>query len=237
MTAWQAKRFWKQALAVPCDGGFTVTLDAKPLRTPAKRPLVLPNSAMAAAIAAEWDAQQGKVRPETMPMTRFANSAQEKVAPQAGQVADYLATYAETDLLCYRAIGPDSLIRRQAAAWDPVLDWAAREHRAPLVTVQGVMPVPQPPESLVRLRAALTDFSAFQLTGFHDLVGLGGSFVLALALVSGRLQAEDAFERTRIDEIWQAELWGQDDEAAEHAVGKRRDFLAAFGFWRLAAAI
>lgn len=237
MSAWAAKRFWKQAQAVPCDGGFTVTLDAKPLRTPAKRPLVLPNEAMAAAIAVEWDAQQGPVRPETMPMTRFANSAQEKVAPQMRQVADYLLRYAETDLLCYRATGPEALTRRQAQGWDPVLDWAAKTHAAPLVVVQGVMPVPQPQESLTRLRRAMDGFTAFQLTGFHDLVGLGGSFVLALALVSGRMSAEAAFDLTRIDEIWQAELWGQDETAALQAANKRRDFLSAFAFWQLSTAI
>lgn len=237
MSAWAAKRFWKQAQAVPCDGGFTVTLDAKPLRTPAKRPLVLPNAVMAAAIAAEWDAQQGPVRPETMPMTRFANSAQEKVAPQMQAVADHLASYAGTDLLCYRATGPEPLILRQAAGWDPLLDWVAATHAAPLVTVQGVMPVPQPPESLSRLRAALDGLSPFHLTAFHDLVGLGGSFVLGLAVVAGRLSAEAAFDLTRIDEIWQAEQWGQDEDATEHAAAKRAAFLDAHAFWRLAAAV
>ena len=237
MSGWQAKRFWKQALVLACDGGFSVTLDARPLRTPAKRVLVLPNAAMATAIAAEWDAQQGPVRPDTMPMTRYANSAQEKVAPQIGQVADYLAAYAGTDLLCYRATGPESLIHRQAAGWDPVLHWAAEVHDAPLVVVHGVMPVPQPPASLARLRAALAGFSAFQLAGFHDLVGLSGSFVLPLRVVSGDLAAEAAFDLTRIDEIWQAEIWGQDADAAEKAAGKRRDFLTAYAFWRISTAI
>lgn len=236
MSAWKAKRFWKQAVAIPCDGGFTVTLDEKPVRTPAKRPLVLPSRAMAQAIAAEWDAQQGQVRPDTMPMTRYANSAQEKVAPQMAQVADYLARYAETDLLCYRATGPDGLIARQAAAWDPLLDWAATTLGARLVAVQGVMPVPQPPESLTRLRAALQGHTPFQLAAFHDLVGLGGSFVLALALVAGRVGADEAFDLTRIDENWQAELWGQDEEAAAHQANRHRAFADAFAFWRLAAA-
>lgn len=237
MSTWAAKRFWKQAQAVPCDGGFTVTLDAKPLRTPAKRPLVLPNREMAEAIAVEWDAQAGLVRPETMPMTRFANSAQEKVAPQMRAVADHLASYAETDLLCYRATGPDSLIRRQAEAWDPWLDWAAETLGAPLVRAQGVMPVPQPPESLARLRAVPDGFSPFQLAAFHDLVGLGGSYVLALAVIAGKLPAEQAFELSRIDEIWQAELWGQDETAAEQAEAKRAAFLAASAFWQLATAV
>ena len=237
MSAWQAKRFWKQALVIACDGGFSVTLDARPLRTPAKRVLVLPNEAMATAIAADWDAQQGPVRPETMPMTRYANSAQEKVAPQLGHVADYLAAYAGTDLLCYRATGPEALIGRQAQGWDPVLDWVATTHGAPLVVVHGVMPVPQPPASLARLRAALAGFSAFQLAGFHDLVGLGGSFVLALAVIADRLSAEDAFDLTRIDEIWQAKIWGQDAAATELAEAKRAAFLAAHAFWRLSTAV
>ena len=237
MSTWKAKRFWKQALVLPCDGGFTVLLDARPLRTPAKRVLVMPNAALAEAIAAEWEAQQGPVRPETMPMTRYANSAQEKVAPRLSEVADYIATYAGTDLLCYRATGPEPLIARQAEAWDPVLAWSETEHQAPLVTVQGVMPVPQPPESLIRLRAALQGFTAFQLAGFHDLVGLSGSLVLPLAVVSGQLAAEAGFDLARIDECWQAEIWGQDELAAEQAANKRRDFLNAFAFWQLSSAI
>ncbi len=133
MTAgWTAKRFWQAATAEATEGGFTVRLDGRPVKTPAKAPLVLPTLALAQAIAAEWDAQTGTVRPATMPLTRAANSAIDKVAPMRAEVIAELAGYGGTDLLCYRAEGPEALVARQAAAWDPLLDWAATALRAPL---------------------------------------------------------------------------------------------------------
>ncbi|MGL6210132.1 MAG: ATP12 family protein, partial [Paracoccaceae bacterium] len=107
MSGWKAKRFWKQASVSPVDGGFAITLDGRPVKTPAKTPLVVPTEGLARAIAAEWDAQTGLVKPDTMPFTRTANSALDKVAPQFNEVVDMLAAYGETDLLCYRAIGPE----------------------------------------------------------------------------------------------------------------------------------
>ena len=124
MSDWRPKRFWTAATVEPAPGGHTVHLDGRPVRTPGKSPLIVPTEAMARAIAAEWDAQTGIVRPETMPFTRSANSAIEKVAPQFDEVVGLLAAYGETDLLCYRAHGPAELMARQAAAWDPLLDWA-----------------------------------------------------------------------------------------------------------------
>ena len=141
MSAWKPKRFWKTATAVACDGGFTVHLDARQVRTPGKLPLVVPTLALAQAIAVEWDAQQGLVRPETMPCTRAANSALEKVTPQFDEVVDLLAAYGDSDLLCYRATAPQELIARQAAAWDPLLDWAPRT-RGPLDGDRGRHPCP-----------------------------------------------------------------------------------------------
>lgn len=121
MSGWTAKRFWQAAQAEPCDGGFTVRLDGRGVKTPAKAPLVVPTLAMAQAIAAEWDAQTGVVQPETMPVTRAANSAIDKIVPQRAEVVALLAAYGASDLLCYRAVGPEALAERQAAAWDPLL--------------------------------------------------------------------------------------------------------------------
>ena len=222
MSGWAAKRFWTQASAVPCDGGFTVHLDARPVRTPAKTPLVVPSLALAQAIAAEWDAQQGMVRPATMPFTRMANSALDKVAPQQAVVVAEVARFGATDLLCYRATGPIDLVALQAADWDPLLDWAAEALQAPLNVTTGIVPVDQPGPSLARLTDAVAAHSPFGLVALHDLTSIAGSLVLGLAVVSGRLTPAQAFDLSRIDEDWQARQWGQDEEAAEAAALKAR---------------
>ena len=214
MSAWAAKRFWKQATAVACEGGYTVKLDGRAVKPPAKRPLVVPTLAMAQAIAAEWDAQQGLVKPDTMPVTRAANSALDKVAVQFDEVAGLLAAYGETDLLCYRATGPEALIARQAAAWDPVLDWAAQDLGAPLHVTAGVTPVDQPAASIARLTALVQGFTAFELAAVHDLIAISGSLLLALAVTKGRISVKQAWDLSRIDETWQNEQWGIDEDAA-----------------------
>lgn len=235
MSAWAAKRFWKSASVLACDGGFTVHLDARGVKTPSKKPLVMPTAAMARAVAAEWDAQTGLIRPDLMPMTRYANSAIEKVTPQMGAVADYLAGYGATDLLCYRAAGPQPLIDRQSAAWDPILDWAARDLNAPLNVVAGVMYIPQPAASLAQLRAALDPMTAFQISAFHDLVAISGSLILALAMARGRINAAQAFDLSRIDEHWQAEQWGADAEASALEQSKAAALQDALTFFQFAA--
>ena len=233
MSAWSARRFWKDATVHPEMDGFTVHLDARPVRTPLKVPLILPTQGLAQAVAAEWQAQTGTVNPATMPFTRTANSAIDTVTPQFDAVADMLTAYGETDLLCYRATGPAALIDRQAAAWDPLLDWAAQALQAPLRVTQGVMHVDQPATSLAALGAAVRALSPFQLAAFHDLVAISGSLVLALAVTRGHLATEEAWTLSRLDETWQIELWGTDEEAAEITALKRAAFLQADRFFAL----
>lgn len=233
MSDWTPKRFWKSASAEPVEGGFAVHLDGRAVKTPAKAPLVLPTRAMAAAIAAEWDAQEGQVRPETMPATRAANSAIDKVRPQFAEVAEMLADYAGTDLLCYRAEGPQALIDRQAAGWNPLLDWAAQRHGAPLVATAGVMHIVQPAPSLAALRAAIFAQNPFQLAALHDLIAITGSAVLGLAVADGHLSPAEAFDLSRIDEHWQIEQWGEDDEAAQSEAVKRQAVEDAARFYAL----
>ena len=233
MSTWAAKRFWKSAQAEPCDGGFTVRLDARAVKTPAKQPLVLPTLAMAQEIAAEWDRQQGLIKPDTMPLTRAANSAIDKVAPQLDVVVAEIANYGTTDLLCYRATDPQPLIDRQEAHWTPLLDWARDDLRAPLVVTQGVMPVSQPAESLMGLRAHVGAHSPFQLAALHDLVAISGSLILGLAVARGRLSGDQAFGLSRIDESWQNELWGEDEDAARLEALRRDAFLTAERFFAL----
>ncbi|MEO5615105.1 MAG: ATP12 family protein [Cypionkella sp.] len=233
MSAWTAKRFWKQAEARPCDGGFTVTLDGRAVKTPAKRLLVLPTLAMAEIIAAEWDAQQGRVKPETMPATRAANSAIDNVAIKFAAVAADLARYGETDLLCYRAAGPQELIDLQADAWDPLLAWSAAALRAPLIATAGVMHIRQPEASIAKLTAQVHAFTPFQLAAVHDLIAISGSLILALAVTRGRLSLDEAWRLSRIDETWQNELWGVDEDAAALESLKRQALAEAARFFAL----
>lgn len=236
MTEWKAKRFWKTAEARPVDNGWEVVLDGRPVRTPGKLPLVLPTQALAQAIAEEWDAQQDVIDPTSMPLTRAANSAIEKVAPRFAEVAEMLAAYGGTDLLSYRAADPEDLAQKQAEAWDPLIDWAASRLGAPLKVTHGVIPVEQPAPALARLRGKVDALDNFGLTALHDLVTLPGSLLLGLAVIEGRLTAEEAYHLSRIDEDFQAARWGEDDEAREAAEGRRAAMLSAARLWDLSRA-
>lgn len=235
MSGWAAKRFWTKAEVIALDAGFGVHLDGRAVKTPAKNPLIVPSRALAVSICAEWEAQEGVINPESMPMTRRANSALEKVAPQRAAVIDELAGYGASDLLCYRAPSPAELAQRQAQAWQPWLDWAARECSAPLHVAVGIVPIDQPATSLAALRAQVARFDNFGLAGLHDLVAISGSLVLALAVAHGALAPEAAFDLSRMDETWQAEHWGADDEAAARESHKRAAFLDAHRFLSICA--
>lgn len=234
MSEWAMKRFWEAATIEQDDAGFAVLLDGRPVKTPAKRALVLPTERMAENVAAEWDAQEKTVVPASMPWTRSANAAIDKVAAQRQEVADHLAGYAETDLLCYRADGPPALVARQKESWDPMLDWAARTFGARLSVTSGVMPVSQSSTDIDRVAVRMRGMSAFQLTGFHDLVTLTGSFVLALAATESIASPETLWDMSRIDEAWQIEQWGEDEEAAEHAKNRKIAFFHAIEFFQAA---
>lgn len=232
MADWAAKRFWKETTVVEVEGGFSVHLDGRSVRTPAKAALVVPTRQLAEMIAVEWDAQDGKIDPTTMPVTRGANAAIDKVSLQRAEVADMLSEYGDSDLLCYRADYPVELVERQAQKWGPILDWAAEELGARLEPRTGIMPVPQQPEVLENLRAKVHELDHFELSAFHDLVGLSGSLVLAFAVIYDRLSASQAWELSRIDETFQAEQWGDDNEAVEFARVKQESFVQADKFFR-----
>ncbi len=236
MSGWTAKRFWKAARSEKTDAGWQVRLDDRTIHTPGKSALVLPSAALAKAIAAEWDAQSGVIDPRTMPLTRAANSAIEKVTPQRVEVVAMLAAYGETDLLCYRAVTPEALAQRQADAWDPLLAWSAKALGAPLTVAAGVVPLAQPAQSLDRLKTAVGALDPFALTGLHDLVTIPGSLIIGLAAYHRHIAPENLWALAEIDEAWQAEVWGHDDEAAEARALKRRDFLQAVRFLDLVRA-
>ena len=231
--SWKPKRFWKNATVVAEDGGFAIALDKRRVKTPAKQSLILPTEALASLIAAEWDAQTDVVKPETMPTTRMANSAIDKVIPQYEEVAGLLAAYGDTDHLCYRATWPPALIASQAAAWDPVLDWAADALTARLNTTQGVVHIPQDSAALMRLHQHVLDLGNFRLAAFHDLVSMSGSLVLAFATSRQHLTPDQAWTCSRIDEDWQIEQWGEDEDAAATAALKSLAFHQAARFFTL----
>ena len=234
MSEWAMKRFWTDVSVEAERDGFTIRLDGRPVRTPAKRHLIAPSEAVAQKIAAEWRAQKEVVDTTTMPWTRTTNAAIDKVALQRAEVTAHLASYASTDLLCYRAEGPSSLIERQNETWAPILDWVASEFGVTLQVTQGVMPVDQSPTALRGLAETMEQMSDFQLTGYHDLVTLTGSFLLGLATMHEVRPAEDIWSASRVDEDWQVEQWGEDDEAKEHAETKKAAFLHAAEVFSLA---
>ncbi|MEX0305116.1 MAG: ATP12 family chaperone protein, partial [Leisingera sp.] len=200
-------------------------------KTPAKAPLVVPTREMAEAIASEWDAQTESVDPGSMPCTRSANAAIDKVTHQHSEVADMLAEYGDSDLLCYRADAPAELTLRQASEWDPALNWAAEALGARLQPRTGVLHQPQETAALEILRVKVHAMTPFQLAAFHDLVGISGSLVLGFAAALNWRGADEIWQLSRLDERWQEEQWGEDEEAQAAAEVKRQEFLHAKRFY------
>lgn len=235
MSDWKPKRFWTSSAVVETDGGHTVELDGRRVKTPAKAALVLPTRAMAEAVAAEWEAQEKEVDPTTMPFTRSANAAIDKVRHQHREVANMLADYGDSDLLCYRATHPEALQARQAEAWDPALDWADEVLGARLIPLAGVVHQPQNTEALRVLRRQVQALTAFQLAAFHDLVSLSGSLILGFAAAKGWRNPDEIWRISRLDELWQIEQWGDDDEALIVAEAKESAFLHAKRFYDISS--
>lgn len=233
MSAWKMKRFWTAASVSAVEGGFTVTLDGRSIKTPAKAALVVPTRALAEEIAKEWDAQEKDVDPSTMPFTRTANSAIDKLSVQMDEVVEIISEYGSTDMLCYRAEGPAELIERQARVWQPLLDRAASELGAPLTVAHGVMYVPQPEASLRALSDIVRSMTTFQLAAFHDLVALSGSLVIGIAAARDWDSTDALWSASRLDESWQIEQWGKDGDAAEVTRIKRAEFEFSKQFFDL----
>jgi len=228
------KRFYKQAsVAADAGGGHAVLLDGRPVRTPARAPLAVPSQALALAIAAEWDAQEEKIEPRSMPLTGLANAAIDRVAPDRAAFAAGLATFGESDLLCYRADAPEMLIVRQAEQWNPLLAWARRRYDIEFEVVAGIIHRAQPGRTVEQLGRAVQARDAFELAAVSPMVTIGGSLVIALALVEGAIDLDTAWAAATLDEAWQAEQWGEDLEAAKVLEARRQDFAAAYHFLQL----
>ena len=230
------KRFYREARCAPAAGGYGVALDGKPVLTPAGRPLAVPGAALAEALAEEWAAQGERVEREAMPLTRLVCGALDLTpAARPGTVAA-VARYAETDLVCYRAPAPPTLAARQAAAWQPLVEWAAERYGARLAVTTGLRPIPQAPAAVAALRAAVAALDDLALTGLGFATGALGSLVVALALLEGRLAAAAAAEAALVDERYQMERWGADPELAERCRRLVHDVACAGRLFRLLAA-
>jgi chaperone required for assembly of F1-ATPase len=230
------KRFWTEVTAEPDGADWTIRLDGRPVRTPARAPLVVPTPALAEAIANEWRAPSDTIDPRAMPLTGLANAAIDRVAPDPAAFADGLARYAEADLACYRAEGPSALAARQEERWDALLGWARRRYDVDFATTTGITHVAQPPATVERLAHAVAALDAFHLAGLSPLVTVGGSLVAGLSVVENALTPEQAWDAVSVDEAWQLERWGADAEAEAALDKRRRDFMAGARFLELLAA-
>lgn len=227
------KRFWKDVSVAPEGDGWTILLDERPVRTPARGALVLPTEPLAEAIAEEWRSVEGEIDPRAMPMTGLANASIDRVAPERRAFASGLAKYAEADLACYRSEWPPELAARQEQSWDPLLAWGRRRYDVDFSTTTGLLHVPQPQATIDRLSQAVAELDAFHLAGLSPLVTAGGSLLAALAVLERAITPEAAWDAVSIDERWQLEQWGGDTEAETALDNKRRDFLSAARFLEL----
>jgi chaperone required for assembly of F1-ATPase len=222
----QPKRFYKNAGVTDAPGGFAVTLDEKPIRTPSGRQVIAPVREIADAIAAEWNAQQETIDPLTMPLTRFANSVVEAVVDRIEAVTDDVAKYLGSDLLFYRAGHPEALVAREASHWDPVVFWAADALGAHFILAEGIVHVRQPDSAISAARAALPA-DPWSISALHVVTTLTGSALLALALIRGVLDRDQVWTAAHVDEDWNIEKWGVDEEVAARRAARLVDFQAA----------
>ncbi len=224
------KRFWKEAAVTATDAGFAVSLDGRPLKTPARATLVVPTQALADAIADEWNAVTDKVDPRAMPLTGLANAAIDRIAPDRDAHVTALARYGESDLVAYRAEHPADLVAHQEMIWGPLVAWVRARFDIDFLVTSGIMHKPQPEATLARLRDAVDRFDDFSLAALNPLVTISGSLVIALALAEGALTLDAAWAAGQLDELWQIEKWGEDTLAAQARATRRADFGAAAKF-------
>jgi chaperone required for assembly of F1-ATPase len=228
------KRFFETATTEERDGAFVLTLDGRPARTPARNPLAVPTRSLGEALAEEWQRQGTEIDPALMPLTRLANSAIDGVASNPADVVEDVVKYVRSDLTCYRAGEPDRLVAEQRAAWDPILAWAHEALGARFVLSEGVTFVEQPETAVAALRARIAEEeSPFRLSALHVMTTLTGSALIALAHVSGRLSADEAWSAAHVDETFQERVWGEDEEAMLRRRKREVDFHAASRLYAL----
>ena len=227
------KRFWKDVSVEREGGGWGIRLDGRPVKTPARVAVAVPTERLAEAIAEEWRSAGHTIDPRAMPLTGLANAAIDRVAADRQAFADGLARYAEADLACYRAEGPQGLIDRQEKSWDDLLGWARRRYDVDFATTTGLTHVTQPAATVERLGHEVSALDAFRLAGLSPLVTIGGSLVGALAVLEKAMTPEQVWDAVSLDDQWQLERWGSDAEAEAALENRKRDFLAAARFLEL----
>lgn len=224
------KRFWKQAAAVREDGGWGITLDGRPVRTPKRAPLVVASAALAEAIASEWQAVGETIDPAAMPMTGLANAAIDLVAPDTAAFAETIAAYAATDLFCYRDDRDAALQAEQAAAWNPLLAWAEERFGLEFALTQGILPIDQPAATVAALRGAVFALDPWRMAALTPLVTIGGSLVAALLLAEAAHDSDTLWQAVSLDELYQERRWGADAEAQAQRAAHKRDWDNAVRF-------
>lgn len=227
------KRFWREVHVEASGGGFGIRLDDRAVKTPMKADLILPNAALAKAVATEWAGVGDKIDPTAMPITGFANAGIDRVGTERSAFVDAIAGYGETDHFCYRAEDQDALLDRQSAAWDPWLDWASARYGVTFNLVNGIMHRPQPLKTLGKLRAEVAARSDFELAAMAKLTHLAGSLIAVLALLERVADAHAMWDTLCLDEDWQAEMWGADDFAIKNRRDRQREFSHAAQFLAL----
>ena len=227
MGAPKLKRFYETAAATKVDGGYHITLDAKPVRTPGGETVLVQNRALADALAAEWDAQKTHIEFSTMGINQLVNSAIDRGAIDRVALVGELAAYGSTDLLCYRAEEPAALVARQVAAWDPLLDWAGARYGARLRVTSGIVAIEQDASTLAALQARIAMADTLQLCALRAAVGICGSLIVGLAVADRHLDVAQAWQVVNIDENWQKEKWGEDAQAAANRAGAFAAFAKA----------
>lgn len=221
------RRFYKTVSLSPDNA---ILLDGKPVKTPMKAALVLPTAGLAEAVAGEWQAQGNKIDPATMPLTRLANTALDRVIPDRPRLIAEMLEFAGSDLTCYRAEAPPDLVERQALAWNPMLDWAAAELDAAFRVTAGIVHQPQPEAALKAVKTHLNRLDPFALTALHNIMTLTGSLLIAAMTVAGRIDPQAAWLAAHTDEDYQIVQWGEDAEARQRRVLRHREFLACCRF-------
>lgn len=231
------KRFYTSVTVEPSEGGFALRLDGRPVKTPGRAALILPNETMAQSVADEWAGQGEEIVIASMPMTGFANAAIDRIAPDPGRFVSDIAAYCETDTLCYRADPGEPLAERQDSEWEPILRWAENRFDIRLLRVAGIIHQPQSTHSLSRLAGVVAAYDAFVLAGLSTMTSIGGSLVCALALLENAFDTETVWRAVCLEELWQEELWGADFEGEATRALRRAEFDQAIRFCDIAGGV
>ncbi len=228
-----AKRFYKAVSLQEQPGGFALALDDRPVKTPLKKPLILPNRGLGEAVVREWERQEEHIDPGSMMLTKLCNTALDRVGDDRTRIIDEIVDYANADLLCYRAESPAELVSRQCKLWDPVLEWASQDLGADFLTTAGVVHQNQSDACLAAFRRFVDGLSDYAMAGYHNAMSMTGSAVLAAAAQRRHLTAEEVWSLAHVDEDWQIEQWGPDEEEAKRRAGRHSEFQGIVEFLML----